>query len=156
MLVEKVIGNINDEQFKNSNVDYVDIEWHEAFKKLHRKTSQNGIEVGIKLDNDILTRGLRQGDILAINEDNVIAVNIPKDKALVVKVDNTHLVPKVCYEIGNRHATLFEGSSHNEFITIYSEPMKEMLEKIGASVTVEEVQFDFNKSISSSINSHHH
>lgn len=156
MLVEKVIGNINDEQFKNSNIDYVDIEWHEAFKKLHRKTSQSGIEVGIKLDNDILTRGLRQGDILAINEDNVIAVNIPKDKALVVKVDNTHLVPKVCYEIGNRHATLFEGSSHNEFITIYSEPMKEMLEKIGASVTVEEVQFDFNKSISSSINEHHH
>ena len=156
MLVEKVIGNINDEQFKNSNIDYVDIEWHEAFKKLHRKTSQSGIEVGIKLDNDILTRGLRQGDVLAINEDNVIAVNIPKDKALVVKVDDTHLVPKVCYEIGNRHATLFEGSSHNEFITIYSEPMKEMLEKIGANVTVEEIQYDFNKSISSSINAHHH
>ena len=156
MLVEKVIGNINDEQFKNSNIDYVDIEWHEAFKKLHRKTSQSGIEVGIKLDNDILTRGLRQGDVLAINEDNVIAVNIPKDKALVVKVDDTHLVPKVCYEIGNRHATLFEGSSHNEFITIYSEPMKEMLEKRGANVTVEEIQFDFNKSISSSINAHHH
>ena len=156
MLVEKVIGNINDEQFKNSNIDYVDIEWHGAFKKLHRKTSQSGIEVGIKLDNDILTRGLRQGDVLAINEDNVIAVNIPKDKALVVKVDDTHLVPKVCYEIGNRHATLFEGNSHNEFITIYSEPMKEMLEKIGANVTVEEIQFDFNKSISSSINAHHH
>ena len=156
MLVEKVIGNINDEQFKNTNIDYVDIEWHEAFKKLHRKTSQSGIEVGIKLDNDILTRGLRQGDVLAINEDNVIAVNIPKDKALVVKVDDTHLVPKVCYEIGNRHATLFEGSSHNEFITIYSEPMKEMLEKIGANATVEEIQFDFNKSISSSINAHHH
>ena len=156
MLVEKVIGNINDEQFKNTNIDYVDIEWHEAFKKLHRKTSQSGIEVGIKLDNDILTRGLRQGDVLAINEDNVIAVNIPKDKALVVKVDDTHLVPKVCYEIGNRHATLFEGNSHNEFVTIYSEPMKEMLEKIGANVTVEEIQFDFNKSISSSINAHHH
>lgn len=156
MLVEKVIGNINDEQFKNSNIDYVDIEWHEAFKKLHRKTSQSGIEVGIKLDNDILTRGLRQGDVLAINEDNVIAVNIPKDKALVVKVDDTHLVPKVCYEIGNRHATLFEGNSHNEFVTIYSEPMKEMLEKIGANATVEEIQFDFNKSISSSINAHHH
>ena len=156
MLVEKVIGNINDEQFKNSNIDYVDIEWHEAFKKLHTKTSQSGMEVGMKWDNDILTRGLRQGDVLAINEDNVIAVNIPKDKALVVKVDDTHLVPKVCYEIGNRHATLFEGDNHNEFITIYSEPMKEMLEKIGANVTVEEIQFDFNKSISSSINAHHH
>ena len=156
MLVEKVIGNINDDKFKNSKVDYVDIEWHEAFKKLHKKTSQSGIEVGIKLDNDILTKGLRQGDVLAVNDDSIIAVNITKDKCLVVKVDDIHLVPKVCYEIGNRHATLFEGDNHNEFITIYSEPMKEMLEKIGANVTVEDVQFDFNKSISSSINAHHH
>ena len=156
MVCEKVIGKLKDVDIAGKTVEYVDIEWHEAFKKLHRKTSQSGIEVGIKLDNDILTRGLRQGDVLAINEDNVIAVNIPKDKALVVKVDDTHLVPKVCYEIGNRHATLFEGSSHNEFITIYSEPMKEMLEKIGANATVEEIQFDFNKSISSSINAHHH
>ena len=148
MLVEKVIGNINDDKFKNSKIDYVDIEWHEAFKKLHRKTSQNGIEVGIKLDNDILTKGLRQGDVLAINDDSIIAVNIPKDKALVVKVDDNHLIPKVCYEIGNRHATLF--------ITVYSEPMKEMLEKIGANVSVENVQFDFNKSISASINAHQH
>ena len=88
MLVEKVIGNINDDKFKNSKIDYVDIEWHEAFKKLHRKTSQNGIEVGIKLDNDILTKGLRQGDVLAINDESIIAVNIPKDKAWVVKVDD--------------------------------------------------------------------
>ena len=156
MLCEQVLGKLHDFDTTGKTIEYVDIEWHEAFKKLHRKTSQSGIEVGIKLDNDILTRGLRQGDVLAINEDNVIAVNIPKDKALVVKVDDTHLVPKVCYEIGNRHATLFEGSSHNEFITIYSEPMKEMLEKIGANATVEEIQFDFNKSISSSINAHHH
>ena len=156
MLVEKVIGNINDDKFKNSKIDYVDIEWHEAFKKLHRKTSQNGIEVGIKLDNDILTKGLRQGDVLAVNEDSIIAVNIPKDKALVVKVDDNHLIPKVCYEIGNRHATLFEGNNHNEFITVYSEPMKEMLEKIGVNVTIENVQFDFNKSISASINAHQH
>ena len=156
MLVEKVIGNINDDKFKNSKIDYVDIEWHEAFKKLHRKTSQNGIEVGIKLDNDILTKGLRQGDVLAVNDDSIIAVNIPKDKALVVKVDDNHLIPKVCYEIGNRHATLFEGNNHNEFITVYSEPMKEMLEKIGANVSVENVQFDFNKSISASINAHQH
>ena len=42
MLVEKVLGNISDKQFKNKNIDYVDIEWHEAFKKLHKKISQTG------------------------------------------------------------------------------------------------------------------
>ena len=102
MLVEKVIGNLNDDQFKNKNVDYVDIEWHEAFKKLHKKTSKNGVDVGIKLDNYILTEGLHQGDILNVDGDNVIAVNIPPDDALVITVHDEHLIPKVCYEIGNR------------------------------------------------------
>ncbi len=156
MLFEKVIGNINDDEFKDKNVDYIDVEWHEAFKKLHRKTSQNGLDVGLKLDNDILTKGLQQGDVVGINGDTIIAVNIPKDDALVVTVEDDHLIPKVCYEIGNRHATLFEGNNHHEFITIYSEPMKEMLEKIGAKVSKEKVNFDFSKSISSSINHHHH
>ena len=62
MVCEKVIGKLKDVGIAGKTVEYVDIEWHEAFKKLHRKTSQSGIEVGIKLDNDILTRGLRQGD----------------------------------------------------------------------------------------------
>ena len=95
-------------------------------------------------------------NVKATGVDEFLTDGEETNKALVVKVDDTHLVPKVCYEIGNRHATLFEGSSHNEFITIYSEPMKEMLEKIGANVTVEEIQFDFNKSISASINAHQH
>ena len=40
MLVEKVIGNINDEQFKNSNIDYVDIEWHMTFKSFIEKLAK--------------------------------------------------------------------------------------------------------------------
>ena len=48
MLVEKVLGNLSDDKFKNVNVDYVDIPWHDAFKKIHKTTSYNGVEVGIK------------------------------------------------------------------------------------------------------------
>ena len=129
MVCEKVIGKLKDVDIAGKTVEYVNIEWHEAFKKLHKKTSKNGVDVGIKLDNYILTEGLHQGDILNVDGDNVIAVNIPPDDALVITVHDEHLIPKVCYEIGNRHATLFSGNNHNEFITIYSEPMKEMLEK---------------------------
>ena len=156
MLAEKVIGKISDIKFTDKKIDYIDIKWHEAFKKLHKKISGNGIEVGIKLSNDILTRGLRQGDVLGINEDTIIAVNIPPSKALVINVDNPNLIPKVCYEIGNKHATLFRGETDNQFITIFDEPMKIMLEKLGVSVEEKEVKFDFEKSISSSINNHHH
>ena len=156
MILEKIIGNINDLEFTNKKVDYVDIEWHEAFKKLHKKVSKNGLEVGIKLDNNILTRGLKQGDILGVYDDIVIAVNIPAAKALVINVDDSSLIPKLCYEIGNKHATLFRGDNDNQFITIFDEPMKTMIEKLGISVEEKVVKFDFDKSISSSINAHHH
>ncbi len=156
MILEKIIGNINDLEFANKKVDYVDIEWHEAFKKLHKKVSKNGLEVGIKLDNNILTRGLKQGDVLGVYDDIVIAVNIPAAKALVINVDDSSLIPKLCYEIGNKHATLFRGDNDNQFITIFDEPMKTMIEKLGISVEEKVVKFDFDKSISSSINAHHH
>ena len=156
MILEKIIGNVNDLEFANKKVDYVDIEWHEAFKKLHKKVSKNGLEVGIKLDNNILTRGLKQGDVLGVYDDTVIAVNIPPAKALVINVDDSSLIPKLCYEIGNKHATLFRGDNDNQFITIFGEPMKAMIEKLGISVEEKVVKFDFDKSISSSINAHHH
>ena len=86
----------------------------------------------------------------------VFDYNIPETMALVVDVEDNHLIPKVCYEIGNRHATLFLGENHNQFITIYDEPMKEMLEKLGVKVEAKKVKFDFDKRISASINNHHH
>lgn len=113
MLCEKVLGKLSDEKFKNLNVDYVDIDWYDAFKKLHKKVSAEGREVGIRLDNDILTKGLNQDDVLGVDGDTVIAVNIPPCDVIVAKVaeNHPHIVPKVCYEIGNRHATLFYGDT---------------------------------------------
>lgn len=67
MLCEKVLGKLSDEKFKNLNVDYVDIDWYDAFKKLHKKVSDEGREVGIRLDNDILTKGLNQDDVLGVD-----------------------------------------------------------------------------------------
>lgn len=37
MLCEKVLGKLSDEKFKDLKVDYVDIDWYDAFKKLHKK-----------------------------------------------------------------------------------------------------------------------
>ena len=31
MLVEKVVGSLNDSAFKDKQIDYVDFEWHEVF-----------------------------------------------------------------------------------------------------------------------------
>lgn len=156
MIIEKVIGKLSEDKFKEYKVDYVDIEWDEVFKKLHKKTSQNGMEVAMRLGNEILTKGLNQDDVLAIEGDCVVAVNIPPCEALVITVEDHHLLPKICYEIGNKHATLLWGENHHQLITPYNEPMKVMLEKLGIKVEKKNIKLDFSKSISSSINSHTH
>ncbi|MDO5422359.1 MAG: urease accessory protein UreE [Eubacteriales bacterium] len=159
MLCEKILGNCADDGFSGKTVDYVDIPWDEAFKKIHRKVSAAGREVGIRLDDSILTRGLSQGDVLGVEGDTVIAVNIPPCKAILIWVDPFHpqMAAKVCYEIGNRHASLFWGEKENSFITPYNEPMLLMLSKLpGVEAQVREVKLDFDRRISASINAHTH
>lgn len=55
MLCQQILGNIGDSGFKGRKIDYVDIEWYEAFKRIHRKTTRDGTEIGIRLDDRILT-----------------------------------------------------------------------------------------------------
>ncbi|MCD8133076.1 MAG: urease accessory protein UreE [Clostridiales bacterium] len=159
MLCEKILGTLSDEAFAGLRVDYVDIEWHEAFSRLHRKTSADGEDVGIRMDNDILSRGLNQDDVIYADEEKVIAVNIPACDAIraVVHQDHPRQIAKLCYEVGNTHTTMFRGEDDFTFYTPYHEPLLEKLNGIHG-VTAEKVtrKFDFSKALSSSVNNHHH
>lgn len=157
MLVEKVLGSLQDNEQRM--VEYVDIEWHEAFKKLHKKQTESGEDVGIRLDNEVLTKGLRDGDILYEDAARVIAVRIPACQAMVITVAPGHerALAQVCYEVGNTHGSLFWGGQENEFRTPVNEPLMEKLSKMhGVTVEKKVVKFDFNQAISSSVNNHHH
>ena len=159
MLCEQILGTLSDEQFKNLKVDYVDIEWHEAFKKIHRKTTDSGREVGIRLDDFVLIRGLFQDDVIYDADGVVIVVNTPPCEVIEVSLAPGHekYVAKVCYEIGNRHAPLFWGDKENTFITIYNEPMMAMLEKLhGVKAEKTVRKLDFDRRISAAIHNHHH
>ena len=90
ILCEKILGSMADPAFADCQADYVEIEWHEAYKRLHQKTTGSGLEIGIRLDTDILTRGLREGDILWQDDNWVIAVTIPPCEAIVIDVDAAH------------------------------------------------------------------
>ena len=39
MLCEQVLGKLHDFDTTGKTIEYVDIEWHEAFKKIHKKTT---------------------------------------------------------------------------------------------------------------------
>ena len=45
MLCEKILGKLKDFDLTGKTVEYVDIEWHEAFKKIHRKITDKDREI---------------------------------------------------------------------------------------------------------------
>ena len=140
------------------SVEYVDIEWHEAFKKIHKKTTDHGTEIGIRMDDSVLKTGLVQGDVIYEDETTLIVVNTPPCEIIRIFLLPGHekMAAKVCYEIGNRHTPLFWGAE-NTFITIYNEPMLAMLQKIhGVKAEKETAKLDFDQRISASIHNHHH
>ena len=133
-------------------------EWHEAFKRIHKKNTDKGTEVGIRMDDSILSRGLYQDDVIYADDEKLVVVNTPPCEVIRVTLIPGHekMSAKVCYEIGNRHAPLFWGEN-DTFITIYNEPMLVMLEKIhGVKAEKEVMKLDFDKRISASIHNHHH
>lgn len=159
MLCEKVLGTLRDEKFQGLRVDYVDIEWHEAFSRLHRRISREGDDVGIRMGNDVLRDGLRQDDVIYADSEKVIAVNIPPCEAIraAVRQDHPAQIAKLCYEVGNTHTTMFRGEDDFTFYTPYYEPLMEKLNKIhGVSAEKVMMKFDFSKALSSSVNDHHH
>lgn len=159
MLCEKILGRADQTDLSGRQLDYVNIEWFEAFKKIHKKVTDKGEEVGIRLDDTALSRGLYEGDILYLDKERALVVHTPKCMVIRVKVDENHphMAAKVCYEIGNRHAPLFYGEEENTFITPYNEPMYLMLEKLhGVTATKEIQRLDFDRRISAAVHNHHH
>lgn len=158
MICTKIFGKLNDMDLTGRKTEFVDIQWHEAFKKIHRKTTDQGREIGIRMDDSVLKTGLLQDDVIYQDETLVIAVNTPPCEAIRISFAEGHekMAAKVCYEIGNRHAPLFWGEG-DTFITLYDEPMLVMLNKIhGVRAEREIIKLDFENRISASVHNHHH
>ncbi len=106
MLCEQVLGKLHDFDTTGKTIEYVDIEWHEAFKKIHKKTTDKGTEVGIRMDDSILARGLYQDDVIYADNEKLVVVNTPPCE--VIRVSLTPDMRK-CLQ---RSATKSETDTH--------------------------------------------
>lgn len=159
MICTTMYGKLANIDTTGKNVETVDIEWHEAFKKIHSKVTNTGREIGIRMGDEVLTRGLYEGDVIYNQDHLIIVVHTPPCKVIVVHVEPSHdaMIAKVCYEIGNRHASLFWGDDDRTFITPYNEPMLTMLRKLHGVTAVTDIQpLHFDHRISSQVHGHHH
>lgn len=124
MVIEKILGNIADYPLEGRTVDKVAIEWYELDKKLLRKTSATGEEVGIRLETH-----LHEGDVLYADEKKVMVVDILPCELTTVEVHTMQEMGRLCFELGNRHLSLSIGE--HEVSVPYDEPTFAYLEKLG-------------------------
>ena len=124
MITEKILGNIKTYPVEERKIDTVGIEWYESEKKLLRKTTQSGEEIGIRIQAPI-----EDGDVLYADDSHVIVAEILPSELTVVHVHTMQEMGRLCFELGNRHLSLSIGE--NEVSVPYDEPTFAYLAKLG-------------------------
>lgn len=164
MLCTEIQGNINDPSVVIAlqrrlggtfDVDTVDFEWDEVRGRVHRKRSAAGRDVGIRLGDWVLERGLADGDVLgcepasagssASSRPVVVAVRLRSARCLVIDVDPNAPVSlaRTAWEVGNMHVPLFRGEGVYQLVAPYSEPLVRMLARVpGVSLHDDELRLD--------------
>lgn len=124
MVVEKVLGNMADYPAEGKKIDKVELEWFELDKKILRKTSKSGEEVGIRLQHH-----LHEGDVLYDDGQRLLIVDILPCELTVIEVNSMQKMGRLCFELGNRHLPLAIGE--NNVKVPYDEPTFAYLQKLG-------------------------
>lgn len=121
MIAEKILGKLHD---TSKQVETVTIDWFERDKKLLRKTTSSGEDIGIKVDSP-----LNEGDILYEDDTKIIAVEIAPCDLVSVNVGSMQEMGRLCFELGNRHLSL--SISENNVKCPYDQPTLEYLKRLG-------------------------
>lgn len=150
MLIEKIDGTIEAEEYRGLSIDQVEIEWYESQKKIHRLTSQKGRDVAIRLSAAGQNRGLRSGDVLTVVDNEALIIGIRPCSALLIPFMEQAKMITLCYEIGNRHVPFYYVPGGNAFALPYEQPLERLLEKLQISFQRAEICLDGRWKISSS------
>lgn len=126
MLVENIVGNTSHTDISGRDMDTVEIDWFEVNKKILKKVSSKGRDIGFRLSSET---HLHHNDIVYLDDKEAVVINISESDAIVVKPFTMEEMGKVCYEIGNKHVPLFMNGS--EIAVPFEEPLMRLLEKKG-------------------------
>lgn len=121
MITEKILGRLTE---TDKSVEYVTIDWFERDKRLLRKTTDKGEEIGIRISET-----LNENDILYEDDSRIIAVTIAPCDLISVNISGMKEMGRLCFELGNRHLSLSIGE--NCVKCPYDDPTFEYLKRLG-------------------------
>ncbi|XJZ25716.1 urease accessory protein UreE [Bacillota bacterium Lsc_1132] len=124
MIIQNVIGNIATLEKKAPHVERVYMNSDDLVKRIQRVTTDHGNELGIRLKEN---RELHDGDILYMDEKNVIIVAVKDDDILTIMPKSIKQMGEIAHQLGNRHLPAqFEG---NEMLVQYDYLVENMLQE---------------------------
>lgn len=136
MIVEEVVTNIHklsQEEIEKRHQEKVHLESSDLLKRIQRVKTDHDRELGIRLKNPI---DLEAGDILYMDEENMIVIDVFSDDVLVLRPKDLNEMGTIAHQLGNRHLPAqFDG---DEMIVQYDYLVEELLKQQGVSYTREE------------------
>lgn len=127
MIINETAGSIKQFDTANRTIDFLEIEWYEATKRIQRKKTKSGQEIAIKFLKE--GQRLKQDDVLYADDHKLIVVDIIPCDAIVVKPNSLLEMGSVCYEIGNKHLPMF--IQDDEVLLPFEEPIFKWLSARG-------------------------
>src|SRR5699024_4930423 len=113
-------------ELEKRHEEKVYLESADLVKRIQRVETDHGNEVGIRLKK---SRDLEAGDILFMDDENIITVDVKSDDLLIIQPRNIKEMGKIAHRLGNRHLPAqFEG---DEMLVQYDYLVEELLADLG-------------------------
>jgi urease accessory protein len=122
MLIEKISGHTAPRE--GVRVDTVEFEWFELSRRVMKKMSSSGEEIGLRL-----TEPISDGDVLYEDDTRAIVAALLPCELIRVAARDMRTMGRVCFELGNRHLPLAIGDDSVK--TPYDAPTFEYLARLG-------------------------
>lgn len=126
MIIENIVTNIEEmdiEELRKRHKEKVYLESADLVKRIQRVITDHGKEIGIRLKKP---RDLVAGDVLYMDEKNMIIVDVLSDDLLVISPRSMKEMGTIAHQLGNRHLPAqFE---ENDMLVQYDYLIEELLQ----------------------------
>src|SRR5690625_582921 len=138
MIVDEIQANLDDlskEEINTRHIERVNVESDQLTKRIQRVTTDHDRDIGIRLPKG--SNDMRQGDILYMDNQNIIIINVKSDDLLIIKPKDIEEMGRVAHNFGNQHKPAqFEG---NEMLVQYDYLIEEELKEMNVDYVREEI-----------------
>lgn len=129
MIIEEIVGHIDEldsDLVARIHKEKVYLESSDLVKRIQRVKTDHGREIGIRLSE---SRELNAGDVLYMDEKNIILVEVFPDDVIVIEPRNMNEMGTIAHQLGNRHLPAqFE---EDKMLVQYDYLVEELLEELG-------------------------